>query len=158
MLSTYLTGDKSSLMIKELVDRQQKAVLISGRFIEYEEGGIFVMELEPNIRIEPKALEAEVNWLIKQVQNKGIPDEEFTKLKNIMENDIVSKNSTMLGIAQNLAEAKVIFGNTEYINEVMEAYAKVTKEDIQRVAKTYLDRTSRVVLYYLPKSAEPAVE
>ena len=171
MLSTYLTGGNSSLMnfrfkinansslmSKELVDRQQKAVRIAGELYEYEDGGFFYMIFEPNMGVEPKALEGEVNWLIKQVQDKGIPEDEFTKLKNIMENDMVSENSTIERIALNLAEAKVIFGNTEYINQVMEEYAKVTKEDIQRVAKTYLDRTSRVVLYYLPKSAEPAVE
>jgi len=40
----------------------------------------------------------------------------------------------------------------------MEAYAKVTKADIQRVAKTYMDLTGRVVSYYLPKSAKPVSE
>ena len=59
---------------------------------------------------------------------------------------------------QYLAEAKVIYGNTNYINQVMDAYSKVTKEDIQRVAKTYMDLTGRVVLYYLPKSAQPVTE
>jgi hypothetical protein len=51
-----------------------------------------------------------------------------------------------------------IYGNTNYINQVMEAYSKVTKADIQRVAKQYMDLTGRVVLYYLPKSAQPATE
>ncbi|MEP0711935.1 MAG: insulinase family protein, partial [Algoriphagus sp.] len=60
----------------------------------------------------------------------------------------------MAGIAQNLAESHVIFGDTDYINQQMEIYGKVTKADLQRVAKKYLDLTGRVVLYYLPKSAE----
>jgi predicted Zn-dependent peptidase len=111
-----------------------------------------------NMGVDPKDLETEVDKLIKQVQDQGISEEEFTKLKNIMENNIVSGNSTIAGIAENLAEAKVIFGNTNYINQVMDAYAKVTKEDIQRVAKEYMDLTGRVVLYYLPKSAQPVTE
>jgi predicted Zn-dependent peptidase len=159
MLSTYLTeGGSSSLMVKELVDRQQKAVLVGSIPLELEDGGLFLMYGYTNNGVKPKDLESEVNWLIKQVQDEGIPDGEFTKLKNIMEYKIVSENSTLLGIAQNLAEAKVIYGNTEYINQVMDSFAKVTKEDIQRVAKIYLDRTSRVVLHYLPKSAKPVSE
>ena len=75
-----------------------------------------------------------------------------------MENAIVSGNSTMEGIANNLAEANVIYGDTNYINQVMDAYSKVTKADIQRVAKEYMDLEGRVVLYYLPKSAQPTTE
>jgi predicted Zn-dependent peptidase len=158
MLSTYLTGGNSSLMTKELVDKQQKALVMAAIPLELEDGGVFLMYGIANMGVEPKDLEAEVDRLIKQVQEQGITEEEFTKLKNIMENNIVSGNSTIEGIAENLAEAKVIFGNTNYINQVMDAYSKVTKEDIQRVAQTYMDLTGRVVLYYLPKSAKPVTE
>jgi zinc protease len=158
MLSTYLTGGNSSLMTKELVDKQQKALVVAAIPLELEDGGVFLMYGITNMGVEPQALEAEVDRLIKQVQDQGISDEEFTKLKNIMENNIVSGNSTIAGIAENLAEAKVIYGDTNYINQVMDAYSKVTKADIQRVAKEYMDLTGRVVLYYLPKSAQPATE
>jgi zinc protease len=158
MLSTYLTGGNSSLMTKELVDKQQKALVVAAIPLELEDGGVFLMYGITNMGVEPKDLEAEVDKLIKQVQDQGISDEEFTKLKNIMENNIVSGNSTIAGIAENLAESKVIYGNTNYINQVMDAYSKVTKADIQRVAKEYMDLTGRVVLYYLPKSAQPASE
>jgi predicted Zn-dependent peptidase len=33
---------------------------------------------------------------------------------------------------------------------MLEMYRKVTKEDIQRVANTYLTDNARVILYYLP--------
>jgi predicted Zn-dependent peptidase len=158
MLSTYLTGGKSSLMTKELVDKQQKALVVAAIPLELEDGGVFLMYGIANMGVDPKDLETEVDKLIKQVQDQGISDEEFTKLKNIMENNIVSGNSTIAGVAENLAEAKVIFGNTNYVNQVMDAYSKVTKEDIQRVAKEYMDLAGRVVLYYLPKSAKPVSE
>jgi predicted Zn-dependent peptidase len=158
MLSTYLTGGNSSLMTKELVDKQQKALVVAAIPLELEDGGIFLMYGITNMGVEPKDLETEVDKLIKQVQDQGISDEDFTKLKNQMENSIVSGNSTIAGIAENLAEAKVIYGDTNYINQVMDAYSKVTKADIQRVAKEYMDLTGRVVLYYLPKSSQPATE
>ena len=158
MLSTYLTGGNSSLMTKELVDKQQKALVVAAIPLELEDGGVFLMYGIANMGVEPKDLESEVDRLIKQVQEQGISDEDFAKLKNQMENDIVSGNSTVEGIAENLAEAKVIYGNTNYINQVMDAYAKVTKSDIQRVAKEYMNLNGRVVLYYLPKSAQPATE
>jgi zinc protease len=158
MLSTYLTGGNSSLMTKELVDKQQKALVVAAIPLELEDGGIFIMYGITNMGVEPKDLEGEIDRLIKQVQDQGISDDEFTKLKNQMENDIVSSNSTVAGIAENLAEASVIYGNTNYINQVMDKFSQVTKADIQRVAKEYLSLNGRVVLYYLPKSAQPTTE
>ncbi|MDG1279578.1 MAG: pitrilysin family protein [Algoriphagus sp.] len=154
MLSTYLTGGNSSLMTKELVDKQQKALALAAIPLELEDGGIFIMYGITNMGVEPKDLETEVDKLIKQVQDEGISDQDFAKLQNIMENNLVSGNSSMAGIAQNLAESHVIFGDTEYINKEMEMYSKVTKADLQRVAQKYLDLNGRVVLYYLPKSAQ----
>lgn len=155
MLSTYLTGGNSSLMTKELVDKQQKALALAAIPLELEDGGVFIMYGITNMGVEPKDLETEVDKLIKQVQDQGVSDDDFAKLQNIMENNLVSGNSTMAGIAQNLAESHVIFGDTEYINKEMEMYSKVTQADLQRVAKKYLDLNGRVVLYYLPKAAQP---
>jgi predicted Zn-dependent peptidase len=156
MLSTYMTGGASSLMTKELVDKQQKALFVSAIPLELEDGGIFIMYSIANMGVEPNDLETEIDKLIKKVQDEGLSDQDFTKLQNIMENNIVSGNSSMAGIAENLAQSHVIFGDTNYINKVMEAYGKVTKADIQRVAKEYLDLNGRVVLYYLPKAEQPA--
>jgi predicted Zn-dependent peptidase len=156
MLSTYLTGGNSSLMTKELVDKQQKALAVAAIPLELEDGGVFLMYGIANMGVEPKDLETEIDKLIKQVQDEGISDIDFEKLQNIMENNIVSSNSSMAGVAENLAEAHVMFGGTDYVNKVMDSYSKVTKADIQRVAKEYMTLDGRVVLYYLPKPAEPA--
>jgi len=155
MLSTYLTGGNSSLMTKELVDKQQKALALAAIPLELEDGGVFIMYGITNMGVEPKDLETEIDKLIKQVQDEGISDRDFAKLQNIIENNLVSGNSSMAGIAQNLAESHVIFGDTGFINKQMELYNKVTKADLQRVAKEYLNLDGRVVLYYLPKAAQP---
>lgn len=158
MLSTYLTGGNSSLMTKELVDKQQKALAVAAIPLELEDGGLFIMYGIANMGVEAKDLETEIDKLLKQVQENGITDEDFSKLKNQIENDLVSSNSTVEGVANNLAEAHVIYGDTQYINQVMDKFAQVTKADIQRVAKEYMNLDGRVVLYYLPKSAQPATE
>ncbi|MFC3415853.1 M16 family metallopeptidase [Algoriphagus hitonicola] len=158
MLSTYLTGGNSSLMTKELVDKQQKALAIAAIPLELEDGGLFLMYGITNMGVEPEALETEIDGLLKKVQEEGISDQDFEKLKNIIENNIVSGNSSMAGIAQNLAQAHVIYGDTNYINQVMDAYSKVTQDDIKRVANEYLNLDGRVVLYYLPKPKDSTTE
>ena len=156
MLSTYLTGGKSSLMTKELVEKQQKALAVQAIPLDLEDGGIFIMYGVANMGIEASALESEIDVILRKVQEEGISDRDFQKLQNIIENRLVSKNSTMAGVAQNLAESKVFYGDTEYINQELSNYRKVKQEDIKRVANQYLTLDGRVVLYYLPKSAQPA--
>ena len=81
-----------------------------------------------------------------------VSDTEFQKIKNQIENDFYSKNSTMQGIASTLAEYYTYFKNTNLINTEIQKYAKITKEDIKRVARQYLVPANRSVLYYLPET------
>jgi len=57
----------------------------------------------------------------------------------------------MIGIAEGLANYEMYYGDANLINTELERYLKVTKEDIQRVAKKYFVPSNRVILYYLPK-------
>lgn len=154
MLSTYLTGGNSSLMTKELVDKQQKALAVAAIPLDLEDGGIFIMYGITNMGVKADDLESEIDLLVKQVQNEGVSEQDFKKLQNIVENDLVSKNATMAGIAENLSQSHVFYGETDHINNELEKYREVSREDLQRVAKKYLTLDGRVVLYYLPKSEQ----
>jgi predicted Zn-dependent peptidase len=85
------------------------------------------------------------------IKNELISEEEFQKVRNKIENDLVTANASVAGIAENLADNYVYYGSADRTNKLMENYAKVTREDIQRVAKKYLTQDARVILNYLPK-------
>ena len=68
-----------------------------------------------------------------------------------LKNDLVSSNSSIAGIAENLADNHVYYGNANRVNSMLDNYMKVTKEDIKRVANKYLTQDARVILHYLPK-------
>lgn len=154
MLSTYLTGGNSSLMTKELVDKQQKALGVQAIPLDLEDGGVFIMYAVTNMGVDPGELEVEIDRLLNKVRDEGIAENDFQKLQNIIENDLVSKNSSMEGIAQNLAESKVFYGGTNYVNKELDYFREVKREDLQRVANDYINLDGRVVLYYLPKAAQ----
>jgi len=153
MLSTYLTGGKSSLLTKEIVDKQQKAVEMVAFPLDLEDGGLFLFLGIANMGINVDSLETAIDEQIEKVKAEGITDEDFAKLKAQVETSFVNRNASVAGIAQSLAEAAVYYGNPNVVNEELEKYNQVTKADIQRVAKTYLNKEGRVVLHYLPKQA-----
>lgn len=155
VLSTLLTGGASARMQKQLVDQDQKAVAVAAIPLSLEDGGLFINYGIANMGIEAEDLEAGMDAVIKTVQNELIPEKEFQKVMNQIEASFVSTNSRIASIAESLANYEVYYGDAELINTVIDKYRKVTREDLKRVASEYLIPQNRVVLYYLPKSAQP---
>lgn len=154
MLTTLLSGGQSSRFQKEIVDNKQIAAFVGSFPFALENGGLFISLGLVNIGKTPEELEEAMDYEIDRVKNEPIEDKEFQKLKNQVENDFVSSNSSMRGIAESLANYHVYFGDANLINSEIDRYMAVTKEDIQRVARKYLNPENRVTLYYLPKSAQ----
>jgi predicted Zn-dependent peptidase len=84
----------------------------------------------------------------------GNIQQEIRQFRNQVENDFISSNSRVAGIAESLAEYYLIYENTNLINTELAKYLAVTREDIHRVANTYLSNDNRVVLHWLPNSSQ----
>ena len=154
LLGQLLSRGESSRMNKAIVDEQQKAVRASSFPLSLEDPGLSVCFAIAAVGVDAGDLEKAMDKEIQKVQKELITDNELQKLRNQIENDFVNSNATIAGRAESLANYKMYFGDTGLINSEIKRYMKVTKEDIQRVAKQYFVPNNRVVLYYLPKSAK----
>ncbi len=155
MLTTLLSGGESSRFSREIKDRQQKVVFVGAFPFALEDPGLFLTFGIANMGVKPEDVENAMDAEVEKVQKTPISDQEFQKLRNQIENDFVSGNATVAGIAENLANYEMYFGDASLINTELERYMKVTREDIQRVAQKYLSKQNRIVLHYLPKAAKP---
>jgi zinc protease len=151
MLTTLLSDGESSRMSKSIVDKQQKALQVMAFPFALEDPGLFLVFGLVNMGVTLPDLEAAIDAEIDRVKTEEVSAVEFQKLQNKTENDFVTGNSTMAGIAENLANYHVYFGNANLINTEIDRYMKVTPADLKRVANKYLNKENRVVLYYLPK-------
>ncbi len=155
MLGILLSQGESSRLYKALVDEQQKALATGSFPIPTEDPGLSLTYGIANIGVDPKTLEEAMEGEIEKVQKELIPENEFQKLRNQIENDFINNYTSVAGIAENLANYKMYFGDANLINTEIDRYMKVTREDIQRVAKKYFTKSNRVALYYLPKAPQP---
>ncbi|MEZ4924215.1 MAG: pitrilysin family protein [Crocinitomicaceae bacterium] len=151
MLSMILSQGNSSRFNKNIVEKQQKALAAFAFPFGLEDPGVMLSLAIANMGIPLDELETALDAEVAKIQNELITDEEFEKLHNMIESDFITSNSTMAGIAESLADYHVYQGSANEINTEIDKYLAVTKEDIQRVAKKYLVKTNRVVLYYVPK-------
>lgn len=151
LMNAVLSGGSSSRINKEVVERKQLATMAFsfGYGLESAGVGIFAAIASKDIALDD--IQKEFDTQIELIQNELITQEEFEKVRNQFENQSVSSYATIAGISEGLADAHVYYGSANYINVELEKYMKVTREDIQRVAKKYLTKDARVILHYLPK-------
>jgi predicted Zn-dependent peptidase len=146
-----LSGGQSSRLYKALVDNKQLALQLGAIPLALEDAGVFIIYGIANTEVKLEDLEAAVEEEITRVIESGLTEREFQKLQNQTENDFISRNTTMAGISESLANYYTFFGDANLINTEIERYLAVTPENIIDVAKKYLVPENRVVLYYLPK-------
>lgn len=155
MLSTLLSQGKSSRLYRTLVDDQQKAFQVANIPLDLEDPGLSINFGIANVGVNSQDLEDAMDVEIAKVRKELITDEEFQKLRNQIENNFISSNTTVAGIAGSLATYEMFFGDANLINTEIDRYMAVTKEDIRRVAKEYFHKGNRVVLHYLPHPTKP---
>lgn len=156
MLSNYLTGGKSSILYKKYVDVKKEALEIFAFNRQMEDYGIYSIGILPQGDIPLDKLENELQIDIENVQENLISEEDYQKILNGVENDFVSSKSGVQNLAHALADAYMLGGDTNKINEELKIYQSVTREDIRNVAKKYLNKNQRVIIHYLPESKKAA--
>jgi zinc protease len=157
VLSTILSGGESSRMNKALVDKKQQAAAAQSVPYFNEDDGLFIALAIANVGVKIEALEQSMDTVINQLKTDLVDEREFQKVKNQITTQLVTGNATMAGIAESLANNEVYFGDANLINTELEKYNKVTRQDVLNVAKKYLNKDNRIVLYYLPKE-KPATK
>ncbi|HTG54749.1 MAG TPA: pitrilysin family protein [Niabella sp.] len=158
MASQILSGGASSRMYKKMVDQKKNAVAVQAFNYTLEDYGAYLTFAIPNGNQSLDQLLADMDEEVAKLQTSLISEAEFTKLQNQAENDFVSGNNTMMGIAESLASGYTFHGNTNYLNTELDLIKSITRQDIQDVAKKYLNKDQRVVLYYLPSKKEEAAK
>jgi zinc protease len=151
ILNEVLSGGSSSRINKAIVEKKEMATYAFSFNYGLEDAGVGIFAAIAANGIDLDSIQVEFDKQIELIKTELISQEEFEKVRNQFENNFVSSNSTIAGVAENLADNHVYYGTANRVNTQLTDYMKVTREDIQRVAKKYLTQDARVILHYLPK-------
>ena len=152
MISTYLSGGKSSKLYKKLVDEKKMSLEVSAFNISNEDYSTNVIISLPMGVTKLETLVEEISEEINKIQTELISEKDFQKLQNQFESSFVSSNASIEGIANSLAEYYTFYGDTDLINKELDLFKSITREEIKSVAQLYLKPNQRLELYYLPES------
>ena len=150
MISTILSDGKSSRLYKKIVDDKKMALQIGAFSYNQEDYGTYILYGLPQGEFTAENILAEVDAEIVTLQTNLISENELLKLKNKYDNTFVDSNSSVEGIADNLATYYMLYKDVNLINTEVEMYRSITREEIRDIAKKYLNPNQRLILDYVP--------
>ena len=152
MISTYLSDGKTSKLYKKIVDDKKMALQVGAIDFSQEDYGTYILYGLPLGDVSLDDLVVEMDEEIAKLQNELISERDYQKIQNKFENNFVSSNSSIEGIANSLARYYMLYGDVNLINNEIDIYRSVTREEIKSVANKYLNANQRLILEYLPES------
>lgn len=152
MISTYLSDGKTSKLYKKIVDDKKMALQVGAINLSQEDYGTYILYGLPLGDVSLDDLVAEMDEEILKLKNNLISERDYQKIQNKFENNFVSSNSSFEGIANSLARYYMLYGDVNLINNEIDIYRSITREEIQSVANKYLNANQRLLLEYLPES------
>lgn len=150
MISTVLSGGKSSRLYKNIVDQKKMALEIASFSFSQEDYGMYFIYGIPMQGVAMDDLLKEVDQEIVKMQTELISERDFQKLQNTYENRYVNSNANLENLAENLASYYLLYGDIDLINTEIDMYRSITREEIRDVAKKYLMPNQRLILDYVP--------
>ncbi|MBN1447277.1 MAG: insulinase family protein [Bacteroidetes bacterium] len=149
LLGNVLSSGKSSRLYQRLVDTEQIALQASSFGMPLDKAGMFAFFAIGNQGVDFAPIEKAIKEEIEKVQKEGITEEEFQKVRNEKETSFTNSFLSLDSKLRKLAAFSLFYGGTDLVNRELEKYMSVTREDIRRVARKYLQPERRNVVKYV---------
>ncbi len=155
LLSDILCNGNSSRLYRRLLKEQQIFTAIDCYVSGSIDPGLLVIEGRPSEGVSLEEAEIAIRTELDKIMHEPVSTRELEKVKNKVESTLLFSESNVLNKAMNLAFYELL-GDVELTNQELEHYSKVTIEDIQRVARTFLTEENCCELYYKATTGEEA--
>ncbi len=150
MISTYLSDGESSKLFKKVVDEKKMALAVQAINLSQEDYGIYIVFSLPMGEKTFDEMNKEIDEEIYKIQNELISERDFEKIRNKIESQFVSSNASFEGIASSLATYHMLYDDVNLINDQIDIYMSITREEMRDVANKYLNTNQRIEVEYLP--------
>jgi predicted Zn-dependent peptidase len=158
VLSDLLSDGRTGIFYKELV-RDKKIALGAETGATFPGGkypSLFILFFIPSSGHTVEEGEKEMYAILERMKTQKVDEESLKRVKTKLRASLIHKLDNNAGLAEELASYSAQFGDWRKLFTELDEYEKVTAEDVQRVARTYLVESSRTVAYtFVPKEEGP---
>ena len=153
VLDTVLFSGQSSRMYQRLVDKDQIALSADSQMEFSIDPTLYTIVVQPKANVATDSIEKAVYDELEKVKSQGIADRELQKAKNILLADFYRQMKSISGRANTLGTYEVFFGDYKKLFTAGDEYAKVTIDDLKRVAQKYFTDRNRTVATLVPDAS-----
>lgn len=147
VIDILLSDGRSSRLYKKLVDEKKIATGVTtgsgspgARF-----PNLFTLAATPRAPHTPEDIEAAIYEEIERLKSEPVSKEEMEKIVTHIDADLLRSLQSNSGLAGSLGYFEAVAGSFRYLLQNREAIARVTPEEVMRVARTYFVKKNRVV-------------
>jgi len=153
VLANILFSGKSSRLYRSLVYEQKLALDVGGEYPNLSANpDLFYLYGIPQPSKSADNLEKAIYAEVQKVSTEPITDQELQKAKNQIEAGFIMGQDSNFFQAMQIGSAEAVGAGYGYQESYVDNIRKVTKEDVMRVAKTYLIEDHRTVGILIPQA------
>ena len=146
-----LSDGQSSRITTELVYKKRIALTAFGQANIIEDPNLFYAVAIVQPGQTPEAAERALISEFEKMAQQPVLEGELQRAKNQFARDYILSRESDEDKARHLSHAAVIHNDITTADGEFDIFMNVTRDDVQRVAKTYFTPNNRVVLHILPK-------
>jgi zinc protease len=156
-LLAFIIGGGESSRLYQTVKAEQELVhsIYTYPFLP-KDPGLLVIGATLEARHWQQALTSILNQ-VERVQREGVTTVELDRAKRNLESDFIYQRETVQGQASQLGYFDAVLGDLGFEARYLRAIARISPQDIQRVARTYLTPHNLTVGFLFPLSDRPPV-
>lgn len=148
-----LFDGKSSRLQKILVNEKELATQSGGWVNQTMDPGLYIMDVTMNPGKSMNEAIAIIDQEMDRMAKEKVAPQELEKAKNRIETSFWSHFRTVDDKAEVLGFHETVSADYKRFFEEVPSLMKVTAEDVQRVAKTYFQKSNRTIVKAFPKKA-----
>lgn len=153
VLSTILGDGRSSVLNQVLKEKKRLAFSVDAGNSTFRDDGIFYI----SANFEPekcKQVQSAIFDEIKNIQDKGVSDEQLSLAKNIIERNTYYSRESITNIATEIGYTMALTNDIKFYDTYLDKIKSVSKDEVKRVANKYLGENRSAVSIILPESSK----
>jgi zinc protease len=154
VLETILFFGQSSRLYQRLVDKDELALSVRGGMEMALDPTLFTFMVQPKAGVSLDAVERAMFDGLEKLKTTNVTASELQKAKNALLAGFYRQMRTINGKANTLGSYEIFFGDYRKLFAAADEYAKVTAEDVRRVAAKYFGEKNRTVAALVPEQED----